>query len=63
MQKAFDLNAKPPLPNRPLPERLEPFQPTEIKLNNRERINTLSAENTSTALPTIPNICEDIQNH
>ena len=62
-QKAFDPNANRPLPSRPLPERWEPFQPTEVKLNNRERMNTPSAENTSTALPTIPNICEDIQNH
>ena len=62
-QKAFDPNANRPLPSRPLPLRWEHFQPTEMKLNNRKRIITPSAENTSTALPTIPNICEDIQNH
>ena len=62
-QKAFDPNTNRPLPSRPLPERWEPFQPTEVKLNNRERMNTPSAENTSTALPTIPKTSEDIQNH
>ena len=62
-QKAFDPNAKRPLPSRPLPERWEPFQPTEVKLNNRERMNTPSAENTSTALPTILKTCKDMQNH
>ena len=62
-QKAFDPNANRPLPSRPLPERWEPFQPTEIKLNNRERMNTPFAENTSTALPTVPTNCEDIQNY
>ena len=62
-QKAFDLNANRPLPNRLLPERWELLQPTEIKLNNRERMNTPSAENTSIALPTVPKHCEDNQNY
>ena len=62
-QKAFDPNANRPLQSRQLPERWEPFQPTEVKLNNRERMNTASAENTSTALPTILKTCGNIQNH
>ena len=62
-QKAFDPNANRPLPSSHVFKRWEPFQPTEVKLNNRERMNTPSAKNTSTALPTIPKICEDIQNH
>ena len=59
-QKAFDPNANRPLPSRPLPERWEPSQTTGVKLNNRERMNTPSAENTFTALLTISKICEDI---
>ena len=62
-QKAFDSNANRPLPSRPLPERWEPFQPTKIKQNKRERMNTPSAENTSTALSSVPKTSEDIQNH
>ena len=62
-QKAFDPNANRSLPSRPIPERWEPFQPTEVKQNNRERMNTPSAENTSTALPTVSKTCEDIKNH
>ena len=62
-QKAFNPKANRPLPSRPLPKRLEPFQPTEVKQNKRERMNTPSSENTSIAMPTVPKICEDIQNH
>ena len=62
-QKALDPNANRSLPSRPLPERWEPFQQTEVKQNKRERMNTPSAENTSTALPTVPKTCKDIQNH
>ena len=51
------------MPSRPLPERWEPLQPTEVKQHKRERKNTPSAENTSTALPTVPKNCEDIQNY
>ena len=51
-QKEFDPNANRPLPSRPLPERWERFQSTEVKQNKREQINTLSAKNTSTSLPT-----------
>ena len=62
-QKAFYPNANRPMPSRPLVERWDPFQPTKVKINNRERMNTPYAENTSTALPTLLKICEDIQNH
>ena len=62
-QKAFDLNANRRLPSRPLPERWEPLQPTEVKQHKRERMNTPFAENTSPALPTVPINCENIQNH
>ena len=62
-QKAFDLNANRPLPSRPLPERWEHLQPTEVKQHKRERMNTPSVQNTSTALPTVPKHCEDIQNY
>ena len=62
-EQAFDQNANRPLPSRPLPERWEPFQPTKVKQNKRERMNTPSTENTSTALPSVPKTCEDIQNH
>ena len=62
-QKAFDSNANRPLPSRPLPERWGLLEPTEVKQSKRERMNTPSADNTSTALPTVPKTCEDIQNH
>ena len=62
-QNAFNLTANRPLPSRPLPDSWEPLQPTEVKQHKRERMNTPFAENTSTALPTIQKICEDIQNH
>ena len=52
-QKAFDLNAHRPLPSRPLPERWEPLQQTEVKQHKREKMNTPFAKNTSTALPTV----------
>ena len=62
-QRAHDLNANRPCPSRPLAERLEPLQPTEGKQHKRKRINTPIAENTFTALPTVPKNCEDIQNY
>ena len=62
-QTAFDLNANRLLPSSPLPERWEPVQPTEVRQHIRERMNTPFAENTSTALPTVTKICENIENY
>ena len=57
--KPLEPNANRLLPIRPPPEPWEPFQPTEAKQNNRERVNAPSIENTSTVLPTLPKTSEN----
>ena len=57
--KPLEHNANRLLPIRPPPEPWEPFQPTETKRSKRERVNALSIENTSTALPTFPKTSEN----
>ena len=57
--KQLDANANRLLPIRPPPEPWEPFQPTEAKRNERERVNEPSIENTSTALLNLPKTSEN----
>ena len=51
--KPLEPNANRRLLSRPPQESCEPFQPTEAKRNNREKVNAPKIENTFTALLTV----------
>ena len=53
--KQLQPNANRPLPSRPPPKPLEPFQPTETNQNKLKIMNAPSLEKTSSAIPTVPN--------